>query len=132
MKNEARCIRLWALNMWLGKLIAVFWSFLWDGFMVWFLYRLENLNKAFSYNDHKTCSSHLQVSILYQIASARVYLTVYGSLNPTRPGCFWPSVAWGGRPSRPGPYKIKTTNDRSMKLGTHIVWTFVSLLIYFL
>ena len=53
------------------------------------------------------------------------------SFNPTRPGRFWPSVAWGG-PSRPAPYKIKTANDRLMKLGTHIVWTFVYLLIYFL
>ena len=32
-------------------------------------------------NDRKRYSSHLQVSILYQIAPVKVYLTVYGSLK---------------------------------------------------
>ena len=30
MKKEARSIRVWTLNMYLGKLIVVFWSFFWD------------------------------------------------------------------------------------------------------
>ena len=41
--------------------------------------------------------------------------------NPTRPGRFLSSVGWEGGPSRLAPYKIKTTNDRLMKLGTHTV-----------
>ena len=34
MKKEARSIRVWTLNMQLGKLIVVFWSYFWDNFVV--------------------------------------------------------------------------------------------------
>ena len=44
MKKEAMSIRVWTLNMQLGKLIVVFYSFFWDDFIVWILHRLKNLN----------------------------------------------------------------------------------------
>ena len=34
MKKEAMSIRVWTLNMQLGKLIVVFWSYFWDNFVV--------------------------------------------------------------------------------------------------
>ena len=84
MKKEASSIRVWTLNMLLGKLVVVFRSLSSDDFVdfctVSKILICFSLIKRFA-NNHKRYSSHLQVLILHRVAHIKVYLTIYESLK---------------------------------------------------
>ena len=84
MKKEASSIRVWTLNMLLGKLVVVFRSLSSDDFVdfctVSKILICFSLIKRFA-NNHKKYSSHLQVLILHRVAHIKVYLTIYESLK---------------------------------------------------